>query len=170
MLRVRESLTRQVWERTGRVQMASAWLCSMIAGKWAPMVEQEAVNTGIWTASTAPISRATTPLPSPTTKTQGGLMATAASGSGLLPPPPLTPTPKPEGGRYWDEGVLDIVGGSREEGRRVRGWLGEVDVSGKRIIGPVGKYLVERYGFESGALFLDLSDPHESSPSSQIPL
>jgi xylulokinase len=52
---------------------------------------------------------------------------------------------------YWDEGVLDIVGGSREEGRRVRGWLGDVDVSGGgRRAGSVSRYLVERYGFDPG--------------------
>jgi len=52
---------------------------------------------------------------------------------------------------YWDEGVLDIVGGSREEGRRVRGWLGDVDVSGgSRKAGNVSRYLVERYGFDLG--------------------
>ncbi|KAF9002097.1 actin-like ATPase domain-containing protein [Cyathus striatus] len=49
----------------------------------------------------------------------------------------------------WDEGVLDIVGGSREEGRRVRTWLGDVDCSGARgRVGNVSRYLVERYGFD----------------------
>lgn len=54
---------------------------------------------------------------------------------------------------YWDEGVLDIVGGSREEGRRVRGWLGDVDVSGGgRRSGNISRYLVERYGFDPGMM------------------
>jgi xylulokinase len=57
--------------------------------------------------------------------------------------------PNAAGQGYWDEGVLDIVGGSREEGRRVRGWLGDVDVSGgSRKAGNVSRYLVERYGFD----------------------
>jgi xylulokinase len=62
---------------------------------------------------------------------------------------------------YWDDAVLDIVGGSREEGRRVRSWLGDVDVSGGgRRVGNVSRYLVDRYGFDPGApLFLFLSVP-----------
>lgn len=52
---------------------------------------------------------------------------------------------------HWDEGVLEIVGGSREDGRRVRGWLGDVDVSGGgRRAGNVSRYLVDRYGFDPG--------------------
>jgi xylulokinase len=48
---------------------------------------------------------------------------------------------------------LDIVGGSREEGRRVRGWLGDVDVSGgSRKAGNISRYLVERYGFDPGKI------------------
>ena len=52
---------------------------------------------------------------------------------------------------HWDEDVLDIVGGSKEEGRRVHGLLGDVDVSGSsRRAGSVSWYLVECYGFDSG--------------------
>ncbi|KAF8918671.1 hypothetical protein CPB85DRAFT_1280794 [Mucidula mucida] len=47
----------------------------------------------------------------------------------------------------WDEDVLDIVGGSREEGRRVRGWLGEVQHISAAL--TISRYLVERYGFRS---------------------
>ena len=55
---------------------------------------------------------------------------------------------------YWDEEVLEIVAGSREDGRRVRGWLGDVDVSGgSRRVGNVSRYLVERYGFDPGEYF-----------------
>ena len=54
---------------------------------------------------------------------------------------------------YWDEDILEIVAGSREDGRRVRGWLGDVDVSGgSRRAGNVSRYLVERYGFDPGML------------------
>lgn len=52
---------------------------------------------------------------------------------------------------HWDDGVLEIVGGNRDEGRRIWGWLGEVDISGgRRRIGNVSRYLVERYGFDPG--------------------
>ena len=52
---------------------------------------------------------------------------------------------------YWDDGVMEIVGGSREEGRKVRGWLGEVDLLGGKRVGCVSRYLVDRYGFDPGA-------------------
>ncbi|KAJ7101412.1 hypothetical protein B0H15DRAFT_769804 [Mycena belliarum] len=103
LLRVRESWPQDVWARTGRVQVASAFLASLVAGKWLPMAEAEACASGMWSHT---------------------------SGT-------------------WDEGVLDIVGGSREEGRRVRGWLGDVDVAGgARRASTVSRYLVERYGFD----------------------
>ncbi|KAJ6510819.1 D-xylulose kinase [Mycena sanguinolenta] len=103
LLRVRETWPHDVWARTGRVQLASAFLASLIAGKWMPMAEAEACASGMWSHSTG----------------------------------------------QWDEGVLDVVGGSREEGRHVRGWLGDVDVgSGARRAGNISRYLVERYGFD----------------------
>lgn len=115
LLRVRETWSQEVWARTGRVQLACAFLASIIAGKWTSMGEAEACATGAWVH---------------------GANQNAAGGQG-----------------YWDEGVLDIVGGSREEGRRVRGWLGDVDVSGgSRKVGNVSRYLVERYGFDAGKL------------------
>jgi len=51
---------------------------------------------------------------------------------------------------YWDDGVMEIVAGSREEGRKIRGWLGEVDLLGGKRIGSVSKYLGDRYGFDPG--------------------
>ena len=116
LLRVRETWPQEVWARTGRVQLASAFLASLVTGKWTAMGEAEACATGAWVHGANH----------------------NATGQG-----------------YWDEGVLDIVGGSREEGRRVRGWLGDVDVSGgSRKIGNVSRYLVERYGFDPGNKFL----------------
>lgn len=118
LLRVRETWPQDVWARTGRIQLASAFLASLIAGKWTSMGETEACATGAW----------------------------VHGGSHNVVPPGHQP-----GQGYWDEGVLDIVGGSREEGRRVRGWLGDVDVSGGfRKAGNVSRYLVERYGFDPG--------------------
>jgi len=112
LLRVRETWPQEVWARTGRVQLASAFLASLLTGKWASMGEAEACASGAWV--------------------HGASQHAAGQG-------------------YWDEGVLDIVGGSREEGRRVRGWLGDVDVSGgSRKAGNVSRYLVERYGFDPG--------------------
>ncbi|KAK0214338.1 D-xylulose kinase [Armillaria fumosa] len=103
MFRVREMWAKEVWVRTGRVQVASKFLESLVGGKWAGIGEAEACLSGMWNV-------------------QGGV---------------------------WDEGVLDIVGGSREEGRRVRGWLGDVDVNGGgRKAGYVSRYLVDRYGFD----------------------
>jgi len=116
LLRVRETWHQEVWARTGRVQLASAFMSSLLTGKWAAMGESEACATGIW------VHR-----------------GNASAGPGQ---------------NFWDETVLDIVGGSREEGRRVRGWLGDVDVSGgARRVGHVSRYLVERYGFDPGIPF-----------------
>jgi xylulokinase len=123
LLRVRESWPQEVWARTGRLQLASAFLGSLITGKWTSMSEAEACATGLWV--------------------HGGNQNAA----GLLGHAP--------GQGFWDEGVLDIVGGSREEGRRVRGWFGDVDVSGGgRRLGNVSRYLVERYNFDPGGLFV----------------
>ncbi|KAJ7054865.1 hypothetical protein C8F01DRAFT_1374108 [Mycena amicta] len=103
LLRVHETWPQDVWARTGRVQLASAFLASLVSGKWMPMAEAEACATGLWSHTA----------------------------------------------NAWDEKVLDIVGGSREEGRRVRGWLGEVDLTGGgRRAGNISRYLVERYGFD----------------------
>lgn len=107
LLRVREA-TPDIWARTGRVQVASAFLASLVAGNWVGMSEAEACSTGMW------------------------VYATGGQG-------------------HWDDEVLDLVGGNREEGRRVRGWLGDVDVSGgSRKISYISKYMVDRYGFEAG--------------------
>jgi hypothetical protein len=119
LLRIRESWPQEIWARTGRVQLASAFLGSLIAGKWMSMNEAEACATGMWVHGANP-------------------NVVSSPGQGNV-----------QG--YWDEGVLDIVGGSREEGRRVRGWLGDVDVSGGgRRAGNISRYLVERYGFDPG--------------------
>lgn len=111
LLRIRESWTSDVWARTGKVQLASTFVASMIVGEWVNMGEAEACATGMWTHS---------------------------SGQGS----------SPQG--HWDDGVLEIVGGSREEGRRIRGWLGEVDLASGRKIANVSRYLCERFGFEPG--------------------
>lgn len=110
LLRVREAWP-DIWHSTGRVQIASSFLASLLCGAFVGIGEAEASATGLWVHSTAP-------------GTQG----------------------------HWDEGVLDIVGGNRDEGRRIWGWLGEVDVSGgRRRVGNISRYLVERYGFDPGA-------------------
>lgn len=112
LLRVREAWP-EVWARTGRVQVASAFLCSMMCGTWVGMNEPEACSTGMWVHGTS-------------------------SSPG-----------------HWDEGVLEIIGGSREEGRRIRTWLGDVDLSGgSRKIGMISRYLVDRYRFDHGKGFV----------------
>ena len=111
LLRVREAWP-DVWARTGRVQVASAFLCSMMCGSWVGMNEPEACATGMWVHGT-----------------------TSSPG-------------------HWDEGVLEIIGGNREEGRRIRTWLGDVDLSGgSRKMGMVSRYLVDRYRFDHGEWF-----------------
>jgi len=119
LLRVRESWPTEVWARTGRIQVASSFLGSLISGKWMGMCEAEACFTGMWVH-----------MPSQGVSTNGQ-----------------------QSQGHWDEGVLDIVGGSREEGRRVWGWLGDVDTSGGgRRAGTISRYLVDRYGFDPGML------------------
>ena len=112
LLRVREAWP-DVWTRTGRVQVASAFLCSLMCGSWVGMNEPEACATGMWVHGTN-------------------------SSPG-----------------HWDEGVLEIIGGNREEGRRIRTWLGDVDLSGgSRKIGMISRYLVDRYRFDHGKGFV----------------
>lgn len=109
ILRVREAW-QDIWRSTGRVQLASSFLASLMCGAFVGMGEAEASATGLWVHSTQ----------------QG------------------TPS-------HWDEGVLEIVGGNADEGRRIWGWLGDVDISGgRRRTGSVSRYMVERYGFDSG--------------------
>ena len=116
LLRVREAWP-DVWTRTGRVQMASSFLASLLTGQLVGMGEAEASSTGLWVH--------------------------AGSQAG--------------GQSRWDEGVMEIVGGNRDEGRRIWQWLGEVDVSGgRRRIGTISRYLVERFGFDPGLYVLCL--------------
>jgi xylulokinase len=118
LLRAREGGSGEVWARTGKVQLASAFLASLIMGRWASTGETEACATGMWTHTGSP-------------GTNGVAQSQAQSG--------------------WDETVLEIVGGSREEGRKMRGWLGDADANGGgRKSGAVSRYLVERYGFDPG--------------------
>lgn len=110
VLRVREAWP-DIWRNTGRIQVASSFLASLVCGTYVNMSEAEACATGLWC--------------------HGG-------GTGA----PGTPS-------RWDEGVLEIIGGNRDEGRKIWNWLGEVDTSGgRRRIGSVSRYLVDRYGFE----------------------
>lgn len=109
LLRVREAWP-EIWRSTGRVQIASSFLASLMCGTFVGMGEAEACASGLWVHSTTPGTQS-----------------------------------------HWDEGVMEIVGGNRDEGRRIWGWLGEVDISGgRRRIGNISRYLVERYGFDSG--------------------
>ena len=107
ILRVRET-SPETWARTGRVQIASAFLASLISGTWIGMGEAEACATGMYVY--------------------------ASGGQG-----------------HWDDEIIEYIAGSREEAWRVRGWLGDVDVSGGgRRVATVSRYLVDRYGFEPG--------------------
>ncbi|KAF8968470.1 D-xylulose kinase [Flammula alnicola] len=137
LLRVRETWPQEVWARTGRVQLASAFMGSLITGKWTSMGEAEACATGAWVHGA----------------NHNAVSPGHTAGQG-----------------YWDEGVLDIVGGSREEGRRVRGWLGDVDVSGgSRKAGNVSRYLVERYGFDPDTIVAPFTTDYLASYLSQLP-
>ncbi|KDQ49763.1 hypothetical protein JAAARDRAFT_200595 [Jaapia argillacea MUCL 33604] len=127
LLRVREAWP-EVWGRTGRVQMASSFLASLICGTFTGISESEACATGMWN--------------------HGG----------------------PQGPSQWDDGVLDIVGGSRDDGRKIRAWLGDVDLAagGKRI-GTVSKYLVDRYGFDPDTIVTPFTSDYLSSYLSLCP-
>ncbi|OBZ73108.1 putative D-xylulose kinase A [Grifola frondosa] len=95
LLRVREAWP-EVWARTGRVQVASSFLASLVCGALVGMGESEASATGLWVHS---------------------------------------------GGAQGGRGEADL------------GWLGDVDVSGgRRRIGNVSRYLVDRYGFDPEAI------------------
>ncbi|KAG1792368.1 uncharacterized protein HD556DRAFT_1239497 [Suillus plorans] len=134
LLRVRESWTSDVWSRTGKIQLASQFLASMVVGEWVNMGESEACATGMWVH--------------------------ASAGAGTQGAPGL--------GR-WDEGVLEIVGGSREEGRRIRTWLGDVEVASGRKVAHISRYLCERYGFESDTIVTPFTSDYLSSYLSLCP-
>ncbi|THH31283.1 hypothetical protein EUX98_g2932 [Antrodiella citrinella] len=122
LLRVREAWP-DIWQRTGRVQMASAFLASLVIGGWAITGESEACATGLWT--------------------HGGTSGSTASNIQS----------------HWDENILEIVGGNRDEAERMWNWLGDVDTSGgRKKIGNVSRYLVDRYGFDPGTTFLVNAD------------
>ncbi|EAU83592.1 D-xylulose kinase [Coprinopsis cinerea okayama7 len=134
LMRVRESWPVEVWGRTGRVQLASAFIGSLITGKWMAMSESEACATGMWVHGANPNN-------------------THSSNQG-----------------YWDEDILEIVAGSREDGRRVRGWLGEVDTTGgARRVGNVSRYLVERYGFDPDTIVSSFTSDYLSTYLSLCP-
>ncbi|KAI0065084.1 actin-like ATPase domain-containing protein [Artomyces pyxidatus] len=126
LLRVREA-SPDTWARTGRVQVASAFLASLVAGSWVGMSEAEACATGMWVY--------------------------ASGGQG-----------------HWDEEVIELVAGSREDARRVRAWLGEVDMSGGgRRIATVSRYLVDRYGFEPDTIISSFTADYLSNYLSVCP-
>ncbi|KAI0029060.1 actin-like ATPase domain-containing protein [Vararia minispora EC-137] len=126
LIRVREA-SPDVWGRTGRVQMASAFLASLLAGTWVGMNEAEACTTGLWQY------------------TSGG-----------------------QG--HWDDEVIALVAGSPEEARRVRSWLGDVDVSGGgRRIAVVSKYMQERYGLEPDTIISPFTADYLSTYLSLVP-
>ncbi|OCH90405.1 actin-like ATPase domain-containing protein [Obba rivulosa] len=129
LLRAREAWP-DVWARTGRVQVASSFLASLVVGAPVGMGEAEASATGLWVHA------------GPSSATQS----------------------------HWDEGVMEIVGGSKQEGRRIWGWLGDVDVSGgRRRIGNVSRYLVERYGFDPEAIVTPFTSDYLSTYLSVCP-
>ncbi|TCD67838.1 hypothetical protein EIP91_011900 [Steccherinum ochraceum] len=134
LLRVREAWP-DVWSRTGRVQMASAFLASLVIGGWAVTGESEACATGLWA--------------------HGGGTA-GATVSGIQ--------------SHWDEEVLEIVGGNRDEAVRMWNWLGEVDTSGgRKKIGNVSRYLVDRYGFDPDTIVTPFTSDFLSSYLSLCP-
>ncbi|KAI0300008.1 actin-like ATPase domain-containing protein [Multifurca ochricompacta] len=113
ILRVRET-SPETWARTGRIQIASAFLASLVAGTWIGIAESEAC--------------------------------------------------------HWDDEVIEYIAGSREEAWRVRGWLGDVDVSGGgRRVATVSRYLVDRYGFEPDTIIASFTADYLSTYLSLVP-
>ncbi|KAF7981000.1 hypothetical protein HWV62_35826 [Athelia sp. TMB] len=126
LLRVREAWPQDVWAKTGKLQVASSFLGSLVCGKWVGMGEAEAAATGMWVHG----------------GTQDG---------------------------YWDDGVMEIVGGNRDEGRKIRGWLGEVDLTGGKRVGNVSQYLVDRYGFDPDTMVTQFTSDYLSTYLSLCP-
>lgn len=104
ILKVRES-EPDAWAGTERVMLASAFVATLLLGRWAPMSESEISATGLWDH------------------------------------------PK----SWWDEAMLELLAGSKEEGARLRTLLGEVERAGGKSLGTVAPYFVERYGVSRGA-------------------
>ncbi|KAH9995286.1 hypothetical protein BJV77DRAFT_991732 [Russula vinacea] len=118
ILRVHET-SPETWARTGRVQIASAFLASLISGTWINIGETEACATGMY---------------------------------------------------VYASGVIEYIAGSREEAWRVRGWLGDVDVSGGgRRVATVSRYLVDRYGFEPDTTIASFTADYLATYLSLVP-
>jgi xylulokinase len=47
ILKIRETIP-EAWAMTGRIMLASAFLATLLSGKWAPMSEAELAGTGLW--------------------------------------------------------------------------------------------------------------------------
>ncbi len=50
-MKVRESLP-DVWSSTARIMLASAFLATLLSGRWCPMSESDVVGTGLWNCPT----------------------------------------------------------------------------------------------------------------------
>lgn len=84
--------------------LASAFLASILLGRWAPMGESELVATGLWDHPKA----------------------------------------------WWDEPMLELLAGTKEEATRLRSFLGDVERVGSKSLGNVAPYFSERYGVSRG--------------------
>ncbi|CEH11686.1 Sugar (pentulose and hexulose) kinases [Ceraceosorus bombacis] len=51
--------------------------------------------------------------------------------------------------QHWNVALLQEVAGSQEEAKRLERMLGEVECDAGRVIGKIGKWFVQRYGFDS---------------------
>lgn len=51
---------------------------------------------------------------------------------------------------WWDEPMLELLSGTKEEAVRLRTMLGEVERTGNKNLGSVAPYFVDRYGLSRG--------------------
>jgi xylulokinase len=69
----------------------------------------------------------------------------------------------------WDDRVLEVVGGSPEEGARLRTMLGTVEQTPSTKIGTISPFLVERFGFDRDAFLVPFTSDHLSTYLSICP-
>lgn len=108
------------WSRTQRIGLVSSALSTLLTQTHQGIDESDACGMNLWQLS----------CPVPNTSTGEALESEA------------------EQRRDWNEGLLQQVAGSPQETGRLRQMLGEVERDTGRVIGRIGQWFVQRYGFD----------------------
>ncbi|PWN40062.1 actin-like ATPase domain-containing protein [Ceraceosorus guamensis] len=110
----------EAWKGTHRIGLVSSALSTLLTQTHQGIDESDACGTNLWQLSHRNVDD----------DDEGCSVAAAAK-------------------RHWNVALLQEVAGSQEEAKRLEGMLGEVECDAGRVIGKIGKWFVQRYGFDS---------------------